>query len=174
MKRMIFLIIFFLSTFSIHAQPEEKRLNALNNHFSIELPSTLDTMTSEQVKFKYNKTKNPNNFYYANSDLSFSFLLLVIAENITETDMIEHETEMLNGIKAKGFKIDTFETKNVDHHKIFILSFISSTSDERILNKRFLSVVENKLIMGAFNCPESESKKRLSQIDKSINSIQIK
>jgi len=174
MKKIFLFGLFSCITMLALAQAGKKTIYAFKNKFSIEIPDDVDTMTAEQVQTKYHKNKDPKIFYYANQDLSFSIVISAIAEDILEADMIKHKDELAKDFAVKGVKLDKNEVRQIGDHDVIVVSFSSDTPDSKILNRRFFAVAGGKLIMGTFNCTESESRTRLPQIDESINSIQIK
>jgi len=130
-------------------------------------------MTEDQINYKYKKNPDNKSFYYANKDLTFSIVLVSVADSVTETEMLANKDGIIDGITAKGFKVDEYEMKKINNHTLIMVAFYSEPSGGRVVNKRFYGVVNNKMIMVSFNCAADELMKRKYQIEQSINSVQI-
>jgi len=167
------LLLFFLADMAT-AQTASKSIHVFNNSLTMSIPWDVDTMTADAVRFKYQKSPDKKSFYYANKDLSFSIALFSVADSVTETEMLANKDKITDGITSKGFKIEEYEIKKINNHNLIIVAFYSDPLGGRVLNKRFYSVVNNKMIMVSFNCADDELVKRKYEIEASINSVQIK
>ena len=138
------------------------------------VPWDVDSMTADQVRFKYQKPPDKKSFYYANKDLSFSIALIPVADSVTESEMLANKDGIIDGIASNGFKVEEYEIKKINNHTLIVVAFYSNPAGGRVLNKRFYIVVNKKMIMVSFNCASDELIKRKYQIEESINSIQLR
>jgi hypothetical protein len=156
------------------SQPGKKIIHAFHNNLTMSVPADVDTMSAKQIQAKYHNIPDGKTIYYANKDLGFSIMLMPVAENIKEADMIEDKDQLIARFTAQGLKIEKSEIKKIAGHRLMIISFYSKAPVERVFNKRVFAVINKELIMVTFNCTASQVKKRMPGIDESVSSIQIK
>ncbi len=78
------LAIVFCSLFAMrtNAQTKTTTISVFDNKLSMSIPSDVKPMTTEQIQIKYHKSPNDRSYYYADEDMSFSVVLLVIRQDV--------------------------------------------------------------------------------------------
>lgn len=174
MKNICTLLLLLVSLSAV-AQKDTRTVAFASGKLTMAIPSSLDTMSKENIWIKYHKTPDAVNRFYSSSDLSFSavFTELMPGKKVTEAAMIQHKEDLVTELQTK-FELTENEVLTVNGHKIIVVAFGSDTPSGKIFNRRIMAVADNKLVMVAFNTTDEDLKNRKAQIETAIQSLQIK
>jgi len=167
-----FLLLLALSACSQDVLLERKTV--LNNKISILLPDKFTIMDSIMLIVKYPAPSNRPTIVYTNDSGSIN-----VAFSHTQTqanqDQLEEIRKILFAQITSNSSISNVSnnTKVINGIKFVLFEFFSEAVDTRVFNHMFITTLENRLLIGNFNCTEEHLSNWKPVGLKIINSIKL-
>ena len=124
----------------------------LDNKAQIKLPESFELMSSDKIALKYPMVERRPSEVYSNKSGSIN-----IAFNHTRSEASIEELPQIRdvlGMQIKKSTIDFIGSKiqAINGQDFAIFQFVSPAANANIYNLMFVTVLENRLLIGTFNC----------------------
>ncbi len=171
-KRIILLLVsfWFLNFKSAAAKQLESR-KILSQKVEILLPSDFKQMDINTITVKYPSEGSRPTEVYTNNNSSVNFAFTHSAKKTTSIDIKKYSDELINILKQRGITVTSQNQEKINGKDFFIITFYSKALNGIIYNKMFFTVLEERLLIGSFNCTsimENIWKNKGNEIIKSI------
>lgn len=131
-----------------------ERRTILGGRLSVLMPEPFVIMPLELAEKKYPAIQRPEEIY-TNNETTVNFCVSLKNDNATNEDiprakdMIQHAVMRMHS----GSKVINSETIEVSGINISYFDFCSAALDADIYNMMFFLSVDNRIVVGSFNCP---------------------
>ncbi|AZK45049.1 hypothetical protein [Paenibacillus lentus] len=148
-------------------------VTVLDGKIEVDIPKAFHLMALEEARFKYPSEHRPEVIYTsADGTVNITF-------NPTETtlepeelpDFIEQMADVLRSVQPIRNWMGTELIVNDNGLSIGIIRFVAAGVDGNLYNEMLLFVLEGCVIIGAFNCMESDMEAWLPVAGKVVQSI---
>lgn len=136
----------------------EKRSLA-NNTISMMVPKNFEPMSMEKVRLKYPSEHRPETIL--TNDLGTINIMFQYMDGEVSNSTIEVFRNQIFGTMKRvnpGIKERTIGTVQAQGMQIAYVEFSNNTWDGKLYNCMFYLAIEEKPLMGSFNCPTKEMK----------------
>lgn len=125
------------------------------NKVSIELPDVFQPMSQEDIEATYPiAAKRPK--------------IVLSTEDQGVTFAINHTTDALRPVQLPSYKVEVFERqftqpniklisseiKDINGRDFIVLDFVMPVGQNQLYTMLLITSLENRMLIGAFNCPE--------------------
>ena len=146
----------------------------LANKLSIQIPKDFVLMSEDMLNVKYPATSRRPTEVYTNEAGSINIALNYTQNQITLEDLPEMEKVLKNQfISTAGITFSSSEIKSINGQKFVIFDFYSKTVDAKIYNLMFVTSLNNRMLIGTFNCTEEHFSHWKLIGQKIINSLRV-
>lgn len=151
------IILFFLPFFILSINNELKEKKVLNDKISLLLPLDFKLMDNETLIIKYPNTGNRPTEVYTNDKGSINIAFNHTTNALRKEELSQVKTvirqQLLN---TKGVTIINSSSVKINNIDFVIIEFMSKAIDTEIYNKMFITSLENRLLLGTFNCTSKD------------------
>jgi hypothetical protein len=109
--RVLFIILFCFTITAVIGQGKTKSISIEEDKFIMSIPADVDVMTDEKTLLKYRKVGDAKTHFYSCSNLSFSIVVSVAAENFTEERMLNMRDQLIAMKSTKDNLIESGDRK---------------------------------------------------------------
>ena len=162
----------FLGFEPAFAQQLEKR-KVLSQKVEILLPSDFKQMDMNTITLKYPNEGGRPNEVYTNSNSSVNFAFTHSVKKTTASNIKKYTDELTNILKQRGIIVSNQKQVKINGEEFFIIQFYSKALNGTIYNKMFFTVLEERLLIGSFNCTSLMESIWKNKGDEIIESIKL-
>ena len=137
------------------------------------IPSGFALMDEATLKARYPLEGRRPTEVYTNTEGT-----IYIAFNHTQTrggitDLPQFKMVFERQFNQPGINFKKSELKPINGTDFIILEFITPSPDGEVYNRMFITSLENRLLMGTFNCTVSHLQEWQPIADKIVNSLEV-
>ncbi|GIP58603.1 hypothetical protein [Paenibacillus woosongensis] len=133
-------------------------VTVLDGKIEVKIPKSFHLMPLEQAKFKYPSEHRPKVIYTSSEGtINITFNPTDTALELEELpDFMERMADVLRSVQPIRNWIGTELIVNPSGHSIGCIRFVTAGVDGNLYNEMLLFILEGYVIIGAFNCMESD------------------
>lgn len=146
--------------------------NLLDNRLSMSLPNNFTIMDDGVVRLKYPRLTK-SSIVYSNSKSTVSIAIGLTEHQSTQAHLPEIKKTLDEQYSKSLVQIISSSIEKINGIDFIKMEFMSSAVDGAIYNLMFITSVENRLIVGTFNCTEPLRNEWESKGKKMINSVKF-
>ncbi len=166
------LIVLALSFFLVSFNIELKERKVLNGKMSLLLPLDFIQMDESTLLVKYPSVGNRPNEVYTNEKGSVNIAFNHTLNTINESELLQVQIAIQQQLSnTKGIEILKTTELKINSADFITIEFMSNAIDTKIFNLMFITTLEDKLLLGSFNCTINEYAEWQPISKKIINSI---
>ncbi len=152
---------------------DDKSETILNKRLKVFIPSGFALMDEVTLKARYPIEGRRPTEVYTNTEGTIN-----IAFNHTQTrggitDLPQFKQVFERQFNQPGINFRKSELKPINGTDFIILEFITSSPDGEVYNRMFITSLENRLLMGTFNCTVTHLQEWQPIADKIVNSLEV-
>jgi hypothetical protein len=173
-KKVILIILSLIYSLTACSQQDLVSKKVLSNKLNILIPKDFGLMSEDMLNAKYPIAGKRPSEVYTNATGSINIALNLTQNQVTQDKLPEVETALKNQFTStSNITFNSSELRTINGHKYVILDFYSQAVDTKIYNLMFVTSLNNKMIIGTFNCTIEHLTQWKPIGQKIINSINI-
>lgn len=146
----------------------------LNNKLSILLPKDFTLMQNEMLEVKYPIAERRPTEVYTDESGAINVALNITQNQVTQEQLPEVEEALKNQFTSTpNITFNSCEIRAINGQKYVILDFYSQAVDTKIYNLMFVTSLNNKMLIGTFNCTVEHLTQWEPVGQKIINSVKV-
>lgn len=151
----------------------DKSETILNKHLKVFIPSGFVLMDEVSLKARYPiEGRRPSEVYTnAEGTINIAFNHTLTKGGIADLPQFKQVFE--RQFNQPGISFMTSELKPINGTDFIVLEFITPSPDGEVYNRMFITSLENRLLMGTFNCSVKLIQEWQSTANKIENSIVV-
>ena len=151
-----------------------KLRKVLGNRIEMLIPSSFVLMPKEMLDNKYPMKQHRPNEVYTNDNGTINVALNHTANNAAMSELPKYKQLFEKQFSSPSIKFISSEIKKIDNMDYIVMDFITPAIDNTsIYNLLFITSLDNRLLMGTFNCTIDYLNKWQKKGKKIVNSVKI-
>lgn len=167
--------LLLLPIFSFGQIKLDQKISILDQKVELLLPKELSKMTEDMWKIKYGNLKQPI-LAFSDKDGEVNLIGQMTNQNWEEKNLDEYKNFRIENLKKTRSDLQFLENgiKDISGKKVGFFKFMSQAIDSKVFNYYFFSIVDDKIIIFTFNCPEKLKGSWEKAGDEIVASLKIK
>lgn len=125
----------------------------LNNKLSILLPKDFVLMQNEMLELKYPIAERRPTEVYTDESGAINIALNLTQNQVTIEELPEMEKALRHQFtNTSNITFNFSEIRTINGHKYIVIDFYSQAVDTKIYNLMFVTSINNRILIGTFNC----------------------
>jgi hypothetical protein len=146
----------------------------LDSNLNILIPSDFVLMSEDMLNTKYPIAGARPSEVYTNAAGSINIALKLTQNQVTQENLPEVESALKNQFTSTpNIILNSSEIKLINGQKFVILDFYSQAVDTKIYNLMFVTSLNDRMLIGTFNCTIENLAQWKSVGQKIINSVRV-
>lgn len=170
----ISVVLLFAYSLTSYSQQELVSKRVLGNKLNILIPKDFVSMSEDMLNAKYPIAGKRPSEVYTNATGSINIALNLTQNQITQDQLPEVETALKNQFTSTpNITFNSSEIRAINGQKYVIFDFYSQAVDTKIYNLMFVTSLNNKMLIGTFNCTVVHLTQWKPIGQKIINSVKV-
>jgi hypothetical protein len=159
---------------AVYSQQNLVSKNVLNNKLSILLPIDFVLMQNRILEVKYPIAERRPSEVYTDESGAINIALNLTQNQVDQEQLLEVEKALkAQFTSTPNITFNSSELRSINGQKYVILDFYSQAVDTKIYNLMFVTSLNNKMLIGTFNCTVEHLTQWKSVGQKIINSLKV-
>lgn len=146
--------------------------SVMNGKLSVLLPSGFTLMDLEMLKTKYQIEHRPTEVY-TNEEGTINIAFNHTQDKCSFDELANYKEVFERQFNQSSIEFLKSELKQINGADFIVMEFITPAVDSRIYNLMFATSLENRLMIGAFNCTINHLEEWKPLSGEIINSIKV-
>lgn len=168
------LIAILFPLFSFSQIKVDQKMSILNGKVEFLVPKELSKITDEIWKIKYGNAKQPV-LALSDKDGEANLIGQMTNQDWEEANLDEYKNFRIENLKKTRPNLKVLEegNKEINGKKVVFFKFMTEAVDTKIFNYYFFTVVNGKILIFTFNCPEKLKSSWETVGDQIVSSLKI-
>jgi hypothetical protein len=168
------LLLLFLIPIIGFSQGKMEKIKLLDGKLELMVPARLSPMTDAMWSLKYGNRKKPD-LALSDPDGEVNLVGTLTPQTATEEHLSDFKTFQKDALKKTHPEMEFLGDgiREVNGKKIGYFKFLAAAVDQKTFNEYFFLIIEGKIMICSFNCPEKMRKEWEKAADEIIGSLKV-